>query len=308
MLKEQMRMTEDDGIFADTYFKSAVCRYVEDKYGRGIFARKALKIYATVDPALQRAAEEAVRKGLAAYDERQGDYSVSYRLDRRKWEGFMKSAERDLTLTPLSPGSAYSLLVSERVAGGYAVFAGTHKGLLKMSDFPFKPGDVVKGVYNGTDKKKTPLFSPVRTSDIEGALVCMDVNTGYLYAVVGGQGLREEPLQPGPCRQRSSRAPPSSPSSTWPPSKRAMTSIRSSWTSRRRTTGAIGKPWVPKNYDGTYSGPITLRDAIAYSKNAATVRLLEDGGRRPRSRRCFGTWASTRRSETTSPSPSARRT
>ena len=35
---------------------------------------------------------------------------------------------------------------------------------------------------------------------------------------------------------------------------------------------------VPKNYDGTYSGSITLRDAIAYSKNAATVRLLESVG------------------------------
>ncbi len=42
--------------------------------------------------------------------------------------------------------------------------------------------------------------------------------------------------------------------------------------------GNHGKTWVPKNYDGTYSGPITLRDAIAYSKNAATVRLLEEVG------------------------------
>jgi penicillin-binding protein 1A len=277
MLKERTRLTEDDGIFADTYFKSTVCKYVEDKYGRGIFARKALKIYATVDPVLQRVAEAAVRKGLAVYDERQGDYSVSYHLDRRKWEGFMKSAERDLTLTPLNQGLAYSLLLSERVAGGYAVFVGTHKGFMKMSDFPFKPGDVVKGLYEGTDKKKTPLFSPVRTSDIEGALICMDVNTGYLYAVVGGREFERSPYN----RALSAKV---QPGSAFKPfiylaALEKGYDVDSIIMDEPKTyEGGHGKAWVPKNYDGTYSGPITLADAIAYSKNAATVRLLEEVG------------------------------
>ncbi len=277
MLREKTKLTADDGIFADTYFKSAVCKYVEDKYGRGIFARRALKIYATVDPELQRAAESAVRRGLAAYDERQGDYSVSYHLDRRKWEGFTKSAERDLTLTPLGPGLAYSLLVSERVAGGYAVLVGMHKGFMKMSDFPFKPGDVVKGLYEGTDKRKTPLFSPVRSSDIEGALACMDVNTGYLYAVVGGREFERSPYN----RALSAKV---QPGSAFKPfiylaALEKGYDVDSILTDEPKTyVGSGGKTWVPKNYDGTYSGPITLADAIAYSKNAATVHLLEEVG------------------------------
>jgi len=277
MLKEKMRLTADDGIFADTYFKSAVCTYVEEKYGRGIFARKALKIYATVDPALQRLGEDAVRKGLALYDQRQGAYAVAYRLDRKKWEGFTKLAERDLALTPLSPGSACNLLVSERLSGGYAVFAGTRRGFLKMSDFPFKPGDVIKGAYNGTDRKKTPLFSPVRSSGIEGALVCMDVNTGYLYAVVGGRDFERSPYN----RALSAKVQPGSAFKPfiylaalehgYEPDSILMDEPKT-------YEGRHGKTWSPKNYDGTYSGPITLRDAIAYSKNAATVRLLEEVG------------------------------
>ncbi len=240
MLKERIRLTQDDGVFADTYFKNAVFNYVEEKYGRGIFARKALKIYATVDPSLQRLGEDAVRRGLAVYDARQGDYAISYSLERKKWEGFTKLSEKDLALAPLSPGSACALLVSERVSGGYEVFAGMRKGFLKMSDFPFKPGDVIKGTYNGTDKKKTLLFSPVRISDIEGALVCMDVNTGYLYAVVGGRDFERSPYN-GPFPQRCSPAPPSSLSFTWQRSNTAMTSTRSLWTSRRRTKGATGR-------------------------------------------------------------------
>jgi penicillin-binding protein 1A len=41
----------------------------------------------------------------------------------------------------------------------------------------------------------------------------------------------------------------------------------------------IGK-WQPINYDGAYSGIITVRDALTRSLNAATVRLSEDVGRR----------------------------
>ena len=78
----------------------------------------------------KRAAEDAVKKGLAQYDERRGAYAVAYHLDKGRWEGFMSTADRDLALVPLISGGACNLLVSERVAGGYAVFAGTRKGLL----------------------------------------------------------------------------------------------------------------------------------------------------------------------------------
>lgn len=35
------------------------------------------------------------------------------------------------------------------------------------------------------------------------------------------------------------------------------------------------KAWEPKNYDGRYSGPMTLRDGLARSKNMVSIRLLE---------------------------------
>ena len=40
----------------------------------------------------------------------------------------------------------------------------------------------------------------------------------------------------------------------------------------------MGKTWTPRNYDGKYLGQVSMRDAVAHSKNAATVRLLEDVG------------------------------
>ena len=38
--------------------------------------------------------------------------------------------------------------------------------------------------------------------------------------------------------------------------------------------------WTPRNYSGTYSGPITLRQAFAQSSNVVAVRLAEDVGPR----------------------------
>src|SRR5664279_6159302 len=38
---------------------------------------------------------------------------------------------------------------------------------------------------------------------------------------------------------------------------------------------AGGQPWEPHNDDGNYDGPISLREALARSKNVIAVRLLQ---------------------------------
>jgi penicillin-binding protein 1A len=42
------------------------------------------------------------------------------------------------------------------------------------------------------------------------------------------------------------------------------------------TTG--GQPWEPKNYDGTFEGPMTLRKALAKSKNMISIQILQSIG------------------------------
>src|SRR3990170_1345025 len=38
------------------------------------------------------------------------------------------------------------------------------------------------------------------------------------------------------------------------------------------------KDWTPENYDGKFYGPMTLRDALAYSRNVVTIKLAEKTG------------------------------
>jgi len=42
--------------------------------------------------------------------------------------------------------------------------------------------------------------------------------------------------------------------------------------------GKDGKLWSPKNYGGSYHGKTSLNDALTYSLNAATVRLMQKTG------------------------------
>jgi penicillin-binding protein 1A len=277
ILKEKIQIRENDGVFADTYYKDFIFRYIEDKYGKGIISRKGLKIYAAVDSQFQRLGEDAVKRGLTLYEQRKGDFEVGYHLNRFRWDDFMNSGERDIQLTGLNAGKTYDVLISERIKEGYTVYAGRQPGTLRTDAFPFKPGDVVKASYTGLDKKKNHLFQPARTLKVEGALVCMDVQTGYVYAMVGGKDFDKSPYNRAVSAKIQS-------GSAFKPFIYA-TALKKGFEpdsiiadEPKRYSAGLGKTWTPKNYDGTYAGKISIKDAVAYSKNAATVELLENIG------------------------------
>ncbi|MCX8022679.1 MAG: PBP1A family penicillin-binding protein [Syntrophorhabdaceae bacterium] len=277
MLNEKIRIVEDDGVFENSYFKDFIFQYVENKYGKGIFSRKKLKIFATIDPELQRLAEDSVKKGLIQYEQRRGEFNILYHLERRKWDDFQKIGEKDLKFTGIIPNKSYNILISERLKNGYSVILGKEKGLLPMDTFPYKPGDVVKAIYVGKDKKKTHTFQAVKTLKVEGALISLDVNTGYVLAMVGGRDFEKSPYNRAVSAKIQS-------GSAFKPFiylaalKKGFDLDTTILDEPKSYSMGLGGTWTPKNYDGKYDGEITIRDAVAYSKNAATVRLLEEVG------------------------------
>ena len=193
LLTEKISIQEDDGIFADSYFKNMVIRYVEDKYGKGIFNRRQLKVYATVDASLQKRAEESVRRGLATYDERKGDPVVVTRLDKGRWESFGANQERDIRLAGLRTAGLTACWSPRRWQAAMQSVWGSKKACSKRPP-PFFGPECVKGLYKGADKHKVLQFVPVSASGVEGALLCMEVDTGYILAVVGGRSAVKSPF------------------------------------------------------------------------------------------------------------------
>lgn len=274
MLKAHINIKEDNGVFTDSYFKDYIFQYVEEKYGKGVFSRKGLKIYAAVDTSLQRLAENSIKRGLGLYEQRQGEYTVLYHLDRKKWEDFIKNYDKNLKFIKLVNDKTYNVLISERIKDGYNVYIGKEKGVLLMQDFPFRPGDVVKALYKGMDKKKHHLFQPVKSLKVEGALLSMETNTGYVLAMVGGKDFEKSPYNRAVYAKIQS-------GSAFKPFI-YLTALKRGYDldslipdEPKSYYAGDGKTWIPKNYDGRYDGMVTIKDAVAYSKNAATVQLLE---------------------------------
>ena len=91
-------------------------------------------------------------------------------------------------------------------------------------------------------------------------------------------------VQPRHQRRAGSRARSSSRSSTSRPSstrsrKAAPTSRRRRWSPDEPTTFAFNdQSWEPGNYDGEYDGPVTLRRALALSRNIVAIKVAEAAG------------------------------
>ncbi len=116
-----------------------------------------------------------------------------------------------------------------------------------------------------------------RTSSPQGALVCIETASGKVRALVGGTSFKKSPFD----RATQAKRPVGS---TFKPFV-FTAALKQGWTlgsviddSPLSVKGKDGKLWSPKNYGGSYHGKTTLNDALTYSLNAATVRLMQKTG------------------------------
>jgi penicillin-binding protein 1A len=115
------------------------------------------------------------------------------------------------------------------------------------------------------------------TPYLQGVVVVMDAATGEIRALVGGRDFEDSKFD------RASQAL-RQPGSAFKPFvylaalQRYGSPLHVVEDSPLRLTLSGGRVWEPRNYTGTYDGPMTMRDALARSKNTATVRLAQDVG------------------------------
>jgi len=113
---------------------------------------------------------------------------------------------------------------------------------------------------------------------IEGALLAMEPHTGYIKAMVGGSGFTQgNQLNRAIYARRQ-------PGSAFKPFiyttaiEQGFTPIHFLDDSPKTYIGANGDVWEPSNYEGKFHGKVSLRSALEYSLNLATIKLLEEVG------------------------------
>jgi penicillin-binding protein 1A len=112
----------------------------------------------------------------------------------------------------------------------------------------------------------------------EGAYVALEPTTGRVRALVGGYDFSRQPFNHATqaWRQPGSAFKPFLYSAALEQGVMPTTLIADAPLALPDETGPTG--WQPQNADGDFDGPLTLRQALARSKNTVSVRLLQHIG------------------------------
>ena len=278
------------------YFLEYVRKYLEDEYGEEMTYNGGFKVYTTLDRKTQEAAEQALREGLRRLDKRQGfrgplgnrDIDVKKELEESSGSGKVTMKPGDLmTATVLSVSASSAVVKTRGVTGKIllsdAKWAGKvtdSKGnpvkkftKLSLSDI-LKPGDTIH-VRVKDIKGDTPLFALDQEPIVQGAVVAIESSTGYLRAIVGGYDFSRSEFNRAVFARRQA-------GSVFKPFIYAA-AMDSGYTP---ASIIVDEPviypdeelgdWEPDNYDKKYHGATRLREALTYSRNIVTVKLLKD--------------------------------
>ena len=118
----------------------------------------------------------------------------------------------------------------------------------------------------------------VNTSDLNGAMVVMENNTGNVLAMVGGVDYAKSSFNRATQSKRQ-------PGSSFKPFlyQKALDWGYSPLSeipdiSRTYVDKDTDEEWKPKNYENNFEGLITLKEAVVHSRNLATINLLSQLG------------------------------
>lgn len=286
------------------HFLEHVRRTIGTEWGNGQLYRGGLDVYTTLDPTLQRAAQQAVREGLVAHDRRHGYRGALDHLNDagtasqviwqeenpgkiRSPSGYLYGMVKELTTDQTAKVRLFQgdRLVSLPLAGvtwARPRLEGVDKKLgpeIKTLSDVLSVGDIILVDPPG---KKGEIYRLAQEPEAEAAMISLDPHTGQILAMVGGYDFARSEFN----RATQSKRQPGSAfkpflyaaglDQTYSPVSRIDDSPMPI-TYRDPDTGAL-KMWRAENYEKRFYGPTTLRTGLAHSRNLVTIRLVKNLG------------------------------
>ena len=262
------------------YFVEEIRRYLENKYGSDQVHEGGLRVYTSLNLDLQTAAHQDVLDGLSTYERRHG------------WKGHLENVlSKEVTIAnydhpdwedePEVDGYVHALVTSVSVTSASVKF-GHYTATLAPSDVTwtqhkiqdlFKVGDVIYVKVLSL----TPLrVSLEQDSGAQGSLVCLDNATGEIKAMVGGRDFNESKFNRATqsLRQVGSSFKPYVYTATIDLGAKPDDTILDAPVTFQTASG----PYTPHNYDEKFEGTITLRRALAQSRNIPALKLADSIG------------------------------
>jgi penicillin-binding protein 1A len=235
----------------------------------------------------QTLAYHALRKGIMDYEKRQvyrgpEDY-IDLPADRSELDARIAEALQDFpdndelraaVVTEASAKKVVAMLQngeSVTVTGDGLKPATSALAPKANPKTQIRPGAVVRLIRGAKGE-----WSITQLPEVEGGFVAMDPRTGSVRAMVGGFDYSKSKFNhvTQAWRQPGSSFKPFIYSAALEKGFTPATVINDApLFFDAGTTGS--QPWEPKNYDGTYDGPMTMRRGLAKSKNMISIRILK---------------------------------
>ena len=269
---------------AETVRQLMFAQYGDETYTRG------LNVYTTLRAADQDVAYRALRKGIMDFERRQvyrgPEKFVTLPLHNNEIEDSIDEALDDHP----DNGDVMSALVLE--ADSKKIRAIRQNGeTLEITGDGLKPAQsglsdkappnikIRRGAVIRVAKTLKNTWEITQLPEVEGAFVALDPRDGSIKAMVGGFDFEKNKFNHAMQAWRQ-------PGSSFKPF------IYSAALEKGLTPATVindaplffdagvtgGQPWEPKNYDGKFEGPMTMRRGLAKSKNMVSIRILQAVG------------------------------
>jgi penicillin-binding protein 1A len=256
------------------------------QYGAEAYTR-GLNVYLTLNSGEQTTAYRALRKGIMDFERRQVyrgpeayvDLPASPKdLDARIAEALQDHPDNDelkaAVVLEASPKKVAAVLQS-----GEALEI-TGEGLKPATSGLAAKGNPKTAIRRGAVirviKDLKGNWSITQQPEVEGAFVSMDPRTGAIRSMVGGFDFSKSSFNhvTQAWRQPGSSFKPFIYSASLEKGFTPATVINDAELFfDADSTGS--QPWEPKNYDGQFDGPMSMRRGLAKSKNMVSIRILQ---------------------------------
>ena len=286
-----LRTSADKRTLHAEYVAETVRQMVFAQYGQETYTR-GLNVYTTVQSTEQMAAYKALRQGIMDFERRQIYRGPEKFIDLPTDPKKMEDAIDDALEEHPDNGDVMSAVVLEATPRKVLVVRQNGEQISII-------GDGLKPAQSGLSEKAPPAkqlrrgaviriaqtpkgaWEITQLPEVEGAFVAITPQTGAIRALVGGFDFTKNKFNHVTQAWRQ-------PGSSFKPFIYSA-ALEKGFTPATVVNDAPlffdagvtgGQPWEPKNYDGTFDGPMTLRKGLAKSKNMISIRVLQSVGPR----------------------------
>ena len=287
----RIRPSNDKNRIHAEYVAETVRQMMFAQYGQETYTR-GLHVYTTLQSSEQNAAYQALRQGIMDFERRQVYRGPEKFIELPTNPKELEDAIDEVLDDHPDNGDVMSAVVLEASPKKIVAIRQNAEQLEITGDglkpaqsglsgkagpnIKIKPGAVIRVV-------QTPkgTWEITQLPEVEGAFVAISPQDGSVRALVGGFDFAKNKFNHviQAWRQPGSSFKPFIYSAALEKGFTPTTVINDApLFFDAGVTG--GQPWEPKNYDGTFEGPMTLRKGLAKSKNMISIRILQAVGTR----------------------------